>query len=58
MYDYHSGSETLYNTYFQKDLNGYSDPFSGEARPFRYTFVTASGFVFKKIIDCFFIIQS
>lgn len=37
IYDYHPGSQTLLSKYFTPtpDANGYSDPFQGEARPFR-----------------------
>ncbi len=39
VYDYHPGSQTLMSKYFtptQNGTNGYSDPFSGEARPFSH----------------------
>lgn len=38
VYDYHPGTETLLSKYFtpKSDTNGYSDPFSGEARPFSH----------------------
>lgn len=39
VYDYHPGSQTLLSKYFipsAEPTNGYSDPFSGEARPFRW----------------------
>ncbi|GAB0094648.1 PAN2-PAN3 deadenylation complex subunit PAN3 [Sergentomyia squamirostris] len=38
VYDYHPGSQTLLSKYFTPsvDTNGYTDPFSGEARPFSH----------------------
>lgn len=39
VYDYHPGSQTLLSKYFipgAEPTNGYSDPFSGEARPFSH----------------------
>lgn len=39
VYDYHPGSQTLMSKYFtptQNGTNGYTDPFSGEARPFSH----------------------
>ncbi|XP_055631577.1 PAN2-PAN3 deadenylation complex subunit PAN3 isoform X2 [Toxorhynchites rutilus septentrionalis] len=39
VYDYHPGSQTLLSKYFtpsSETTNGYSDPFSGEARPFSH----------------------
>lgn len=37
VYDYHPGSVTLLSKYFTPtpDTNGYTDPFQGDARPFR-----------------------
>lgn len=37
VYDYHAGSQTLLSKYFtpNNDTNSYTDPFQGEARPFR-----------------------
>lgn len=41
VYDYHPGSQTLLSKYFTSvpETNGYTDPFAGEARPFRYGLV-------------------
>ncbi|XP_058835746.1 PAN2-PAN3 deadenylation complex subunit PAN3 isoform X1 [Topomyia yanbarensis] len=39
VYDYHPGSQTLLSKYFipsAESTNGYTDPFSGEARPFSH----------------------
>lgn len=39
VYDYHPGSQTLLSKYFipsAESTNGYSDPFSGEVRPFSH----------------------
>ncbi|XP_055690209.1 PAN2-PAN3 deadenylation complex subunit PAN3 isoform X2 [Lutzomyia longipalpis] len=38
VYDYHPGSQTLLSKYFTPSVetNGYTDPFSGEARPFSH----------------------
>lgn len=37
VYDYHPGSQTLLSKYFTptNETNGYTDPFQGDARPFR-----------------------
>lgn len=40
VYDYYPGSQTLLAKYFTPapETNGYTDPFQGEARPFRWVF--------------------
>lgn len=40
VYDYHPGSQTLLSKYFTptNETNGYTDPFQGDARPFRLIF--------------------